>query len=187
MEQEIKNCIQSLKKGGIIVYPTDTIWGIGCDATNMRAVKRIYKLKCRAEEKKMIVLVDSREMLEKYVENVPDIAWDLIDSIKKPLTVIYPNAKNLPKNLIHPDGSIAIRITRDEFSQRLVREFKKPIVSTSANISGEPVPLSFRTIAPQIIKGCDYVVNLYHDTINEVKPSTIIRLKNQFEFEIIRP
>lgn len=183
---DINNCETCLKKGGIIIYPTDTVWGIGCDATNMTAVKKVYKLKKRVESKALIVLVDSIEMINDYVEDFPEIARDLIENYQKPLTIVYPKAKNLAKNLIAGDGSIAIRVSRDKFSTELISRFGKPVVSTSANISGLPMPFSFRNISPEIINGSDYTVSIYHDTINEVKPSTIIRLISETEFEILR-
>ena len=186
MEEEILNTVKALKAGKTILYPTDTIWGIGCDATSSRAVQKIYKLKERVESKSLIVLLDSAEKLPYYVEKVPKIAWDLIDSIDTPLTIIYPNAKNLAKNVIAKDKTIAIRITKDEFCRRVIEMFKKPVVSSSANISGDPTPLMFNKISSRIIDGVDYIVKLYHNKIKEVKASTIIKLDVNGEFEIIR-
>jgi len=143
MQDDIKKACDILRKGGIILYPTDTIWGIGCDATNEEAVKRIYDLKQRDDTKSMLVLMDNPAKLQTYVKEVPDIAWDLIDLADKPLTIIYDGAKNLAPNLIAPDGSIGIRITAETFSMELCRQFRKPIVSTSANISGDPSPSSW--------------------------------------------
>jgi L-threonylcarbamoyladenylate synthase len=183
---EIEKCLETLHKGGIIIYPTDTVWGIGCDATNASAVKKIYKLKRRTESKALIVLVSETNMAEKYVKSFPELARDLISNYQKPLTIVYPNAINLAKNLIDKDGSIAIRISRDKFSSDLITRFGKPIVSTSANISGQTMPISFRNISNEIIKGADYVVTIYHNTINEVKPSTIIKLESETDFRIIR-
>ena len=187
MEQEIKRCIPVLKKGGIILYPTDTIWGIGCDATNEKAVSKIYKLKKRVETKSLIILLDSPDKLKGYVKQVPDIAWDLMNSIETPLTIIYPNAKNLPKNIVGEDNSIAIRLVKNDFCKTLIREFGKPIVSSSANISGDPAPLVFRCVSREIIKNVDYVVSLYQDVLKEVKASRIIKLNENGEFNIIRP
>jgi len=187
MESEIKNCLEALIKGGTLLYPTDTIWGIGCDATNRQAVNKIYRIKKRLESKSLIILLDEPEKIRTYVEFVPDIAWDLMAGVDKPLTVIYPNAKNLPKNVIAEDNSIAIRIVKNEFCCRLIHEFGKPIVSTSANISGEPTPLIFKNISGNIIREVDYVVNLYQDQFQELKPSRIIRLNEAGEFQIIRP
>lgn len=187
MEEEIKNSVKVLKSGGTLVYPTDTIWGIGCDATNSKAVNKIYKLKKRSKNKNLIVLIDDKNKLENYVKSIPEIAWGLIDNVDKPLTIIYPEGKNLAKNILGPDGSVAIRITKGEFCKKLIREFGKPIVSTSANISGNTPPLSFRKIPKEIIDKVDYVVNLYRDTINEVKASTIIKFINEEEeFTIVR-
>ncbi len=186
MEEEIKNTIEVLEAGGTVVYPTDTVWGVGCDATNPKAVNKINKLKKRLKSKNLIVLIDSEKKLENYVEDVPDIVFDLIENIEKPLTIIYPKAKNLAKNLIAKDGSIAIRITKDEFSKKVAQKFNKPIVSTSANLSGEPSPISFKKIPKEIIENADYIVNIFHDTINEIKPSTIIKFNDNNVFTIIR-
>ncbi|MBE0648621.1 MAG: threonylcarbamoyl-AMP synthase [Bacteroidales bacterium] len=186
MKLEIRNCIDVLRKGGTILYPTDTIWGIGCDATNTKAVQKVFKIKKRMESKSLIVLLDRKESLHTYISSVPDIALDLVDSVTTPLTIIYPNAKNLAKNIIANDGTIAIRLVRHEFCYKLIRMFGKPIVSTSANISGQPSPLMFKSITEEIISQVDYVVNLSRFEVKETKPSTIIRLKTNGEFEIIR-
>lgn len=186
-DKEIKSCIAVLKKGGTILYPTDTIWGIGCDATNEMAVDKVYQLKRRINIKSLIILLESVESISNYASTVPDIALDLMNNVEKPLTIIYPNAKNLPKNVIAEDNSIAIRIVKEEFCNRLIREFGKPIVSSSANISGEPAPLVFKCVSKDIINGVDYVVNLYQDRLREVKPSRIIKLNESGEFNIIRP
>jgi len=186
MEKEIDKAVEVLKKGGVIVYPTDTIWGIGCDATNEKAVNKVYKLKKRLEKKTMIVLICKTESIEKFVSHVPPIAYDLINSWQKPLTIIYNGAKNLAKNLIRDDKTVAIRVSKDEFSQKLIAKFGKPIVSTSANESGEPAPLFFKDIDQNILDGVDYVVDLYHNSMNDMKPSTIIKLENDGNFEIIR-
>lgn len=187
LEKDVKNSIEVLKKGGLIIYPTDTIWGLGCDATNEKAVNKVYKVKLRHHSKSMIILVDSIEMLSKYVKELPEIAISLMQQFNKPLTIIYPEAVNLPKNVISSDGSIAIRIVKEEFCQRLLQEFKKPIVSTSANISGFANPITFKDIDDRLLKRVDYVVEYGRDKINQVKPSTIIKLKNNWEYEIIRP
>jgi L-threonylcarbamoyladenylate synthase len=187
MDQEIDKCIAVLKKGGTILYPTDTIWGIGCDATNEKAINKIYKLKKRPETKSLIILLEDASKLENYVKKIPDIAWDLIDSIDTPLTIIYPNAKNLPKNVIGEDHSIAIRLVKNDFCKRLIREFGKPIVSSSANVSGDPAPLVFRCISNEIINNVDYVVTINQDVLTEVKASRIIKLNENGEFNIIRP
>ena len=186
MEQEIKNCLEVLRNGGTILYPTDTIWGIGCDATNTKAVRKIYRIKKRMESKSLIVLVEDEERLKKHTTAVPDIAWDLIRSVHTPLTIIYPGAADLAKNVIAEDGTIAIRIVKNEFCRQLISRFGKPVVSTSANISGQAPPLMFKGIADEIKQQVDYVVNLYQDALSEVKPSTIIKLNASGEFEIIR-
>ena len=187
MEQEIQNCITVLKKGGTILYPTDTIWGIGCDATNEKAIEKVYKLKKRPNQKSLILLLDDPVKLADYVKKVPEITWDLISNVDKPLTIIYPDAKNLPKNILGEDNSVAIRLVKNEFCRKLIREFGKPVVSSSANISGDPAPLVFRCVSREIIKKVDYVVNLYQDVLTEVKASRIIKLNEKGEFNIIRP
>ncbi|MDD4777087.1 MAG: L-threonylcarbamoyladenylate synthase [Fermentimonas sp.] len=186
MQEDIKKAIEVLKAGGIILYPTDTIWGIGCDATNEEAVKRIYDLKQREDSKSMLVLLDNPAKLQTYVQEVPDIAWDLIDLTDKPLTIIYEGAKNLATNLIAPDGSIGIRITDELFSRELCKQFRKPIVSTSANISGEPSPSKFSKISPDIKNGVDYVVSYRKKENVEVKPSSILKLGKNGTIQIIR-
>ncbi len=186
MKQEIRNCIDVLRKGGTILYPTDTIWGIGCDATNIRAVQKVFKIKKRMENKSLIVLLDRKESLYKYIDSVQNIALDLVANVTTPLTIIYPNARNLAKNIIADDGTIAIRVVQFEFCKKLIRMYGKPIVSTSANISGQPSPLIFKSIPEEIINQVDYVVNFSREEVRETKPSTIIRLKSNGEFEIIR-
>jgi L-threonylcarbamoyladenylate synthase len=184
--QEILKANEVLKKGGIILYPTDTVWGLGCDATRSKSVERIFKLKKRPENKGFIVLLDQFEKLYDYVDQVPDIAADLINSFDRPLTVIYPGAKNLAKNLLHPDGSVAIRIVRNEFCKSLISLFGKPVVSTSANISGEPAPLIYAKIDDKIVNGVDYAINMFRDRIDQVKPSTIIQFDRNGEYTIVR-
>ena len=185
-EQELWKAIEILRSGGSILYPTDTIWGIGCDATNYQAVENIYRLKHRIESKSLIVLLDEESRLEEFVEKVPEISFDLINSLNKPTTIIYSQAKNLASNVIAPDGTIAIRITKDSFCRDLIKHFGKPIVSTSANISGDPSPVIYRDVPEEILNGVDYIVNLYHGRMNTPKPSTIIRLFENGEFIIIR-
>ena len=186
VKNEIKRCVEILEKEGVILYPTDTIWGIGCDATNPRAVEKIYRLKRRVESKSLIILLADMKEISKYVKIVPDIAKDLIRNVESPLTIIYPNAQNLPKNIIAEDNSIAIRIVKNEFCKGLIRAFGKPIVSSSANISDEPTPMVFKFISKEILDHVDYVVQLYQDVLQEVKPSRIIKLKENGEFQIIR-
>ena len=160
-----------MQAGGIILYPTDTIWGIGCDATNEEAVRRVYELKRRIDNKAVLVLTDSTAKLNMYVSEVPDIAWDLIEVTDTPLTIIYSQAKNLASNLLGEDGSIGIRVTNEEFSHKLCERFRKPIVSTSANISGEPSPANFQEISEEIKKGVDYIVNYRQEDMSKAKPS----------------
>ena len=175
-----------MQAGGIILYPTDTIWGIGCDATNEEAVRRVYELKRRIDNKAVLVLTDSTAKLNMYVSEVSDIAWDLIEVTDTPLTIIYSQAKNLASNLLGEDGSIGIRVTNEEFSRKLCERFRKPIVSTSANISGEPSPANFQEISEEIKKGVDYIVNYRQEDMSKAKPSHIIKLGNGGIFQIIR-
>jgi L-threonylcarbamoyladenylate synthase len=170
----------------LILYPTDTIWGIGCDATNEEAVAKIFKLKKREDSKSMIILLDSEARLPSYIREVPEVAWDLIECADTPLTIIYDGAKNLAKNVVAEDGSIGIRITKDEFCKRLIEKFRKPIVSTSANISGNDAPASFSDIDEDIINGVDYVVNLRQEELSKSSPSAIIKLGVGGEVKIIR-
>ena len=161
MEEELKNALEVLRKGGTLLYPTDTVWGLGCDARNKEAVNKIFKIKERAEYKSMVVLVCDDKMINRYVKEVPAIAWDLIEAAgNDPLTIIYPDGRMLAENIIAADGSVGIRIVRDEFCKNLIHKFGKPIVSTSANISGEPTPVSFSEINPKIMNKVDYIVNL---------------------------
>ena len=172
--------------GGIILYPTDTIWGIGCDATNEKAVQRVYELKRRTDNKAMLVLMDSEAKLDRYVSDVPDIAWDLISVSDKPLTIIYSSAKNLATNLLGADGSVGIRITNEEFSKKLCERFRKPLVSTSANVSGEPSPANFSEVSEVIKEGVDYIVSYRQDDMSRPKPSSIIKLDKGGVIKIIR-
>ena len=186
-EQDIKNAVEVLKKGGVILYPTDTVWGIGCDATNAEAVKRVYKIKQRDDSKALICLVDSDARMQRYVRNVPDVAWQLIDcKPEKPTTIILDGAVNLAENLIAEDGSIGIRITNEAFSKELCYRFQKAIVSTSANISGEPAAQNYRDIDPRIIEAVDYVCWTRRQEHQPHTPSSIIRLRQDGQVEIIR-
>ncbi len=187
LKEDINNTLSVLRKGGVILYPTDTIWGIGCDATNTDAVKRVYEIKQRADSKSMLVLVDSSAWLDYYIDEVPDIALDLIEMADKPLTIIYSGARNLAPNLIAEDGSIGIRVTQESFSQALCRQFRKPIVSTSANKSGQPAPANFSEIEDYIIRSVDYVVGYRQNDQSKSKPSGIIRIGKGGVFQIIRP
>lgn len=184
--QEVQRALEVLRAGGTILYPTDTIWGIGCDATNSRAVEKVYKLKQRVESKSLIVLLDDMDKLPVYVEKVPEITFDLLNCIDTPLTIIYSNARNLAKNVMAADKTIAIRIVREHFCKELIRSFKKPIVSTSANVSNDPTALMFSNISKEISDKVDYIVNLYQNRLNQTKPSTIIRLFESGEYEVIR-
>ncbi|CAH8281566.1 L-threonylcarbamoyladenylate synthase [Mariniflexile fucanivorans] len=185
MIEEINKALQILKTGGLILYPTDTVWGIGCDATNEEAVNKVYKLKERVDSKALICLVADDRMLKKYVKNIPAVALNIIDVTDKPTTIIYDEAQNLASNLIAENGTIAIRIPDDEFCFQLCRRLNGAIVSTSANISGFPTPNSFKEIQPAILKGVDYVVNLQREKICS-KPSSIIKLSNSGVVKIIR-
>ncbi len=186
LTDEAIKAFEALKKGGIILYPTDTIWGLGCDAKNEKAINKIYQIKQRPESKSLIILLDKKESLSKYVEKVPLIALDLMDQIEKPLTIIYPKAKNLPSSLLSKEGSIAIRITRNEFCSKLIQLLDSPLVSTSANTSGDLPPLIYKQVSNFIKSKVDYTVNLYQNEIKEMKASTIIRFINDFEFEVVR-
>jgi L-threonylcarbamoyladenylate synthase len=183
---ELRNSIDVLIRGGTVLYPTDTVWGIGCDATNEEAVKKIIKLKARSDSKSMIILIDNASRLQSYVREVPEMAWDLIELSEKPLTIIYDDAKNLAKNVIADDGSVGIRITKDEFCKKLIEKFRKPLVSTSANISGIEPPASFSDIDDTIIRGVDYIVNLRQKERITTAPSTIIKLGSGGLFKLIR-
>lgn len=186
MIEDIKKACEVLRAGGLILYPTDTIWGIGCDATNEEAVKKVYELKKRSDNKAMLVLTDSPVKLETYVSEIPDIAWDLIEVADKPLTIIYSNAKNLANNLLGEDGSVGIRVTNEEFSRRLCESFRKPLVSTSANVSGEPSPANFSEISEEVKNGVDYIVGYRQDDMQKASPSNIIKLGAGGLVQIIR-
>ena len=185
LKEEVRKACEVLKNGGIILYPTDTIWGIGCDATNELAVKRIYELKHREDNKAMLVLLDDVGKLASYVE-VPDVAYELLEVNDKPMTIIYPNAKNLAKNLIAQDRTIGIRITSEAFTKALLCRFRKPIVSTSANISGEPSPKCFAEISDAVKSAVDYVVDFRQEETSNPAPSSIIKLCVGGEIQIIR-
>lgn len=186
MEEDIKKAFDVLVSGGLILYPTDTIWGIGCDATNEDAVHRVYELKRRVDSKALITLLDNPVKLDFYIDEVPSVAWDLIELAEKPLTIIYDGARNVAPNLIAEDGSLAIRITKEKFSQELCKRFRKALVSTSANISGEPSPANFNEISDEIKKGVDYIVKYRQDDKSKSKASGIIKLGKSGEVKIIR-
>ena len=195
-EEDIRNAVETMKRGGVILYPTDTVWGIGCDATNPEAVKRVYDIKQRDDSKALICLVDSDARLQRYIRNVPDVAWQLLDSINcsldsseqltKPTTLILDGAINLAENLIAEDGSIGIRITNEPFSKELCYRFQKAIVSTSANISGEPAAQNYCDIDSRILEAVDYVCWSRRQEHKPHTPSCIIKLKANGEVTIIR-
>ncbi|MGJ5642192.1 L-threonylcarbamoyladenylate synthase [Formosa sp. S-31] len=185
MQKEVTNALNVLKQGGLILYPTDTVWGIGCDASNPEAVKKVFELKQREDSKALICLVADDRMLKKYIKKIPDAAYSILDISEDPITIIYDEPQNLAQNLIAEDNTIAIRIPNDDFCFQLMRRFNGAIVSTSANISGQPTPKSFKEIAPEILKGVDYVVNLHHEKKNG-KPSSIIKLSNDGIVKVIR-
>jgi L-threonylcarbamoyladenylate synthase len=183
---DLTKALEVLRSGGIILYPTDTIWGLGCDATNPLAVKRIYEIKKREDSKSMLLLMENPNLLNSYLTEVPEIAWDLIEVADTPLTIIYPGAKNLANNLLANDGSIGIRITNEPFTQQLIQRFRKPIVSTSANISGLRSPQNFTEISDEIKKMVDYIVVYRQDDYSRTNPSGIIKLGTGGQIEIIR-
>ena len=189
-EEDIKQAVETMRKGGVILYPTDTVWGIGCDATNVEAVKRVYAIKQRDDSKALICLVDSDARMQRYFRTVPDVAWQLIDSLKeseaKPTTLILDGAINLAENLIADDGSVGIRITNEPFSKELCFRFQKAIVSTSANISGEPAAQNYCDIDSRIIEAVDYVCWSRRQEHKPHTPSSIIKLKENGEVMIIR-
>ena len=202
-KSDLEEAVRVLRAGGVIVYPTDTVWGIGCDATNEAAVRRVYALKRREDSKSMLVLLDAPGKLQGYVEEVPEMAWELLECIDplqlplqrgrenteciRPLTIIYPGAKNLAKNLIAEDGSVGIRITQEPFSKALCERLRRPVVSTSANISGEPAAKTFRQISEEVLQQADYVCLFRRDDEQEKQPSSIIKLGLHNEIQIIRP
>ena len=184
--EEIKRACDVLYRGGVILYPTDTVWGIGCDATNEEAVRRVYEIKKRVDSKAMLVLVDSDVKVDFYVREVPDVAWDLIELASKPLTIIYDGARNLASNLLAEDGSVGIRVTSEEFSKQLCFRFLKEIVSTSANVSGNPSPRCFSEIDDEIKNAVDYIVEARREEQSNVSPSSIIKVSKGGVIKIIR-
>jgi len=184
-EQEVERTVSFLKAGKTILYPTDTIWGVGCDATNNKACLRVYAVKQRSLSKSLIILVDCAERLKDYVVNVPDIAYDLIKGAKSPLSIIYPESKNLAK-AVSDDKSICIRVVDNEFCKEVIRRLGKPITSTSANLAGQPTAMTYNDICDEIRQAVDYEVQLYHDSFTKPKSSTIIKLNADNTFEILR-
>jgi L-threonylcarbamoyladenylate synthase len=185
-DEDIKNCLKTLKEGGVILYPTDTVWGLGCDATNSKAVEKIFEIKSRSESKGLIILVDSISMLERYVMEIPPIALDLIEVSDIPLTIIYPNAKNLATGIPADDGSVGIRICSDIFCAELLRRNRRPIVSTSANISGKPSPAYFEEISQSIVDAVDYTVLYNREDRLKHKASPVIKVETNGEIKVIR-
>ncbi|WP_039053251.1 L-threonylcarbamoyladenylate synthase [Sphingobacterium sp. T2] len=185
-KEDLNKALETLKNGGIILYPTDTIWGIGCDATNPEAVEKVFALKGRDKSKSMIVLLHNDNQLAGYVNDVPEVAYQLIEVADRPMTIIYSNAKNLASNVIAEDGSVGIRIVNHPFCQQLLQRFRKPIVSTSANISGQPSAAAFDEIAEEIKQGVDYIVQYGQQDTTKGKPSIIMKLDPSGKFEFIR-
>lgn len=185
LNSEVHKAFEVIQNGGIILYPTDTVWGIGCDATNAEAVEKIYALKQRAESKSMIVLMNGEKMMYNVFKEIPEAAWQIIDLSEKPTTLILDNPRNVAANIIADDKTLGVRLVKEPFCFKLMERMKKPLVSTSANISGMLTPKSFKEIAPEIIKGVDYVVNLHHEKICK-NPSTIIKLSLDHQVKIIR-
>jgi L-threonylcarbamoyladenylate synthase len=185
INQEVQKAFEVIANGGIILYPTDTVWGIGCDATNELAIEKIYALKKRAESKSMIVLMNGEKMMYQVFKNIPEVAWQIIDLSEKPTTLILDKPQHIAKSIIGTDDTLGVRIVKEPFCFKLMERMKKPLVSTSANISGMFTPKSFKEIAPEIIKGVDYVVNLHQEKICD-KPSTIIKLGLDNQVKVIR-
>ena len=185
INQEIQNAFEVIKNGGIILYPTDTVWGIGCDATNPEAVAKVYHLKKRTETQSMICLMNGEKMMYNVFKEIPEVAWQILDLSENPTTLVLDNPRNVAPNLIASDKTLGIRLVKEPFCFKLMERMKKPLVSTSANISGQPTPKSFKEISPEIIKGVDYVVNLAQEKIAG-KPSTIIKLTSDSQVKIIR-
>lgn len=185
-QDDIKKAVEVMKNGGVILYPTDTVWGIGCDATNAEAVAKVYKIKQRDDSKALICLVDSDARLQRYVRNAPEVAWNVMELATKPTTVIFDEAVNLAPNLIAEDGSIAMRITNEEFSKELCYRFQKPIVSTSANVSGQPAAQNYCDISEELLNAVDYVCFSRRQEHKPHTPSSIIKIKNNGEIDIIR-
>lgn len=183
---DIERACEALRRGGIILYPTDTVWGIGCDATNAEAVAKVYAIKHREDSKAVICLVDSMARLSRYVRDIPSVAWDIAELSTEPVTIIYDGAVGLAPNVIADDGSVAVRVTAEEFSRQLCYRFQKPIVSTSANISGQPAAQNFRDISPELIEAADYVCTARRQEKRPHRPSSIIRLRPDGQVTVIR-
>jgi L-threonylcarbamoyladenylate synthase len=186
LRTEIEKALAVLKNGGVILYPTDTVWGLGCDATNAEAVEKINRIKGRQSDKSFIILLDTDSKIQSYVTEVPEVAYDLIEYAEHPLTIIFSNAKNLADNVISADGSVGIRIARSEFVQQLLQRFRKPITSTSANISGQPTPAFFDEIDDAVKDAVDYVIDWEQELKETRKASTIMKLSPSGQFSFIR-
>lgn len=184
--QDITQALETMQRGGVILYPTDTIWGLGCDASNPEAVARIYAIKQREDAKALISLVDSDAKIQFYVPDVPDVAWDLIELSERPLTIVYDNVRHLAENLKADDGSAALRVTKEEFSRTLCMRMKRAVVSTSANISGQPAPRRFADISPEVLAAVDYVCTSRRNEPDNGQASAIIKLSASSEITIIR-
>ena len=185
INQEIQKAFEIIQQGGIILYPTDTVWGIGCDATNEEAIAKIYKLKQRDDSKSMIVLMNGEKMMYNVFAKIPEVAWEILDNSERPTTLILDQPKNVAKNIIAEDNTLGIRLVKEPFCFKLMERMKRPLVSTSANISGQPTPMNFKEISQEIIKGVDYVVNLHRDKVCK-KPSAIIKLTLDSQVKVIR-
>jgi len=186
LNDQIKQALAVLKDGGVILYPTDTVWGLGCDATNEQAAEKINTIKGRSSDKSFIILLDTDTKLQSYVTEIPDVAYDLIEYAENPLTIIFSGAKNLAQNVINADGSVGIRVVKHDFCEQLIRQFRKPITSTSANLSGQPTPTSFDEISDKIKESVDYIVDWEQDLKVNKKPSTIMKLAPGGQFSFIR-
>ncbi|MBB2147163.1 threonylcarbamoyl-AMP synthase [Pedobacter sp. LMG 31464] len=186
LREEVNKALEILKNGGVILYPTDTVWGLGCDATNEEAVAKVNAIKGRAADKSLIVLLENDNKLQSYVTEIPDVAYELIEYAENPLTIIFSGAKNLAKGVINSDGSVGIRVVKHDFCEQLIQRFRKPVVSTSANISGQPTPKFFDEISDEIKDAVDYIVDLEQENRTAKKPSTIIKLGPSGQFEFIR-
>lgn len=187
-KQDLQQALKVLREGGVILYPTDTVWGIGCDATNADAVARVYEIKKRVDSKAMLVLLDGAGKLQGYVDKVPETAWLLLEASEgqRPMTIIYPKAKNLAPNLLAADGSVGIRITSEPFTKVLCEQLRHPIVSTSANISGEPTAKTFKEISQELLETVDYVCQFRRNDTTTYKPSSIIKIDEKERITIIR-
>lgn len=186
LKTEVEKALAVLKNGGVILYPTDTVWGLGCDASNEEAVQKINSIKKRSEDKSFIVLLESDARLQSYVSEVPDVAYELIEYAENPLTIVFSGAKNLAPGVINKDGSVGIRIVKHQFCEQLIQRFRRPITSTSANISGEPAPAIFAEISPEILDAVDYVVDWEQELYTPKKASTIMKLGAGGQFSFIR-